>query len=120
MGEALAPLRSEGVLIVGSGFLTHNLHGTLNLEQAKAFSNWASDLLKLPYDEAKAQLIAWKKAPHAKAAHPREEHLLPLHVAFGASYQGIGSAVPNSAIVMHDITKNDRLGGYGFGIYKWD
>ena len=92
IGEALAPLRREGVLIIGSGF---SYHGFFSREdQAKkqrgaaAFDKWLNDNLAAssatPESRRKA-LVNWADAPGARLSHPREEHLLPLHVVAGAA-----------------------------------
>jgi aromatic ring-opening dioxygenase catalytic subunit (LigB family) len=88
MGRALAPLRSEGVLIIGSGLSYHNLRqfGPGGNTASHAFDDWLQfTLLTLTPAERKAALVHWDGAPHARMAHPREEHLLPLMVALGAA-----------------------------------
>lgn len=89
LGRALAPLRAEGVLIIGSGTMTHNQRdidraGTRPVpDWAKAFAGWMYEKLTTRDDEA---VIAYRRlAPHAAYSHPSEEHLLPLHVALGAA-----------------------------------
>ncbi len=96
-GRALAPLRAEGVLIVGSGGAVHNLRAidwSALGPGAKAspppgwatdFRAWLDTTLALPGGQRAAALRDWAKAPGARMAHPREEHLLPLHVAVGAA-----------------------------------
>jgi aromatic ring-opening dioxygenase catalytic subunit (LigB family) len=90
IGRALAPLRNEGVLIIGSGLSFHNLRqfgpgGTL---ASKKFDDWLNfTLLELPPEERSTALLHWDQAPYARMAHPREEHLLPLMVALGAAEQ---------------------------------
>lgn len=89
IGEALRSLRNEGVLIIGSGLSFHNMraYGS-GVVQGEAFDSWLQkSLLESDYEEAKQKLIAWEDAPQARYAHPREEHLLPLHVCLGASTQ---------------------------------
>ncbi len=88
LGRALAPLRDEGVLIVGSGLSYHNLRafGPQAHEPAKAFDDWLADtMLRVSPAERSQRLIDWEAAPAARMAHPREEHLLPLMVAVGAA-----------------------------------
>lgn len=95
LGKALTPLRKENVLIVGSGMSFHNLraffasresHASL---ESMAFDQWlvetcASPALQL--NEREARLKDWEEdAPYARFCHPREDHLLPLHVCFGAA-----------------------------------
>jgi len=87
IGQALAPLRDEGVLIVGSGMSYHNLREfwSDDTEPAQHFDAWLSDAVE-DADPASRdrKLAAWSQAPAAHAAHPRSEHLLPLMVAAGA------------------------------------
>lgn len=95
MGRALAPLRDEGVLIVGSGHATHNLRDWMSrraeaepLPYAVEFAQWLDNAL-VAHDEA--SLVDYRaQAPGAARAHPTEEHLLPLFVAWAA-----GGAQPN-------------------------
>ena len=88
LGRALAPLRNEGVLIVGSGLSYHNLRefGARARGASQAFDAWLQQAVvgASPADRS-AQLIGWEAAPSARKAHPREEHLLPLMVAVGAA-----------------------------------
>ncbi len=86
-GRALAPLRDEGLLIVGSGMSFHNLRAYMRPETrpaAKAFDDWLSNAVELASAERDALLRNWSSAPHARFCHPREEHLVPLFVAAGA------------------------------------
>ena len=88
MGRALAPLRSEGVLIIGSGLSFHNLRqfGEGGRLSSHEFDDWLQfTLLTLPPSERTAAILNWGGAPYARMAHPREEHLLPLMVALGAA-----------------------------------
>ncbi|WP_296493078.1 class III extradiol ring-cleavage dioxygenase [Rhodoferax sp.] len=91
LGRALAPMRDRGVLIVGSGSLTHNLRdlqrpGAPAADYAVAFAQWVRQAVARA-DEA-ALLDYRRLAPHAARAHPTEEHFLPLLVALGASAEG--------------------------------
>ncbi len=93
IGRALAPLREENVLILASGGATHNLRELAwnsrgePPDWARAFDEWLAATLAAG-DEA--GLIDYRaRAPHAVRAHPRDEHFLPLLVAFGAG--GIGA-----------------------------
>jgi aromatic ring-opening dioxygenase catalytic subunit (LigB family) len=87
-GEALAPLREEGVLVLGSGMSFHNLRAMGDpraAEPSRQFDEWlAAAAAEAPAERA-AQLARWADAPYARLCHPREEHLLPLMVAAGAS-----------------------------------
>jgi 4,5-DOPA dioxygenase extradiol len=88
MGAALAVLRDEGVLILGSGGATHNLreldrYGRSVPLWAREFDEWLASNLAEGRDDA---LLDWEtKAPHAQRAHPSPEHFLPLFVAWGAA-----------------------------------
>ena len=94
LGEALQPLRDEGILIIGSGMSYHNMVRLMaNMRGNNAaspdsadFDDWLARILtdQTPDDRA-ADLVAWQSAPAALAAHPRAEHLLPLHVVVGAA-----------------------------------
>ncbi len=93
LGAALAPLREEGVLILGSGGATHNLREFRGsraedplVDYAGRFARWLSDAVERGDREALADYRAL--APDAARNHPSEEHLLPLHVAAGAGSRG--------------------------------
>ncbi|EAY76699.1 hypothetical protein OsI_04653 [Oryza sativa Indica Group] len=91
LGRALAPLRDDGVLILGSGNATHNLscmapvaEGTPVPQWAAEFDGWLQEALLAGgrHDDVKQYE---EKAPHGKMAHPSPDHFLPLHVALGAA-----------------------------------
>lgn len=93
LGQALASLREQGVLVIGSGSLTHNLYefrGQDIDEPAPAwvseFSAWMAD--KLQRGERQALLNYRQEAPHAARNHPTAEHLMPLYAAMGAAGAG--------------------------------
>jgi 4,5-DOPA dioxygenase extradiol len=93
LGRKLNPLREEGVLVMGSGSATHNLrrllrgqHDTQPEPWAKAFDDWLADTVEKGDEAALANYRT--EAPHARDAHPTDEHFLPLHVAFGAAGKG--------------------------------
>src|SRR5688572_21009341 len=89
-GRALAPLRSEGVLIIGSGLSYHNLRqmGPSARAPSKAFDDWLQEtLVDLAPRDRLNRLLEWERAPAARHAHPREDHLIPLMVALGAAEQ---------------------------------
>jgi aromatic ring-opening dioxygenase catalytic subunit (LigB family) len=87
LGRALAPLRDQGILIVGSGLSYHNLRnfGPGAKAPSAAFDGWLYRTMGATGIERSDALAAWEQAPAARAAHPREEHLLPLMVAVGAA-----------------------------------
>lgn len=89
LGRALSGLRQEGILVLGSGSLTHNLRD-LGLTQGAGappayvgeFAEWVQRTLEAGDEDA---LAAWRaRAPHARRAHPTTEHFLPLLAAYGA------------------------------------
>jgi aromatic ring-opening dioxygenase catalytic subunit (LigB family) len=88
LGRALAPLRDEGVLIVGSGLSYHNLRefGPGARVASKTFDDWLQQtLIGSDPEERVDRLMHWDSAPAARKAHPREDHLVPLMVAVGAA-----------------------------------
>jgi len=88
IGRALAPLRDEGVLLVGSGMSYHNLRGFGRPEaraDAEAFDAWLQRAAVADPGVRDAELTRWAAAPAARRVHPREEHLLPLMVMAGAA-----------------------------------
>ena len=93
LGKALRPLTEENILIIGSGFSFHNLQAfawdDIKKEDPlnEKFQNWLIDVCTGDYGETECEtlLLEWSKAPYARYCHPREEHLLPLHVCFGIS-----------------------------------
>jgi aromatic ring-opening dioxygenase catalytic subunit (LigB family) len=93
MGKALAPLRDEGVFIIGSGMSYHNLRafGPAGRKPAAAFDAWLRETTAADPAKRDQGLVAWASAPSARQAHPREEHLMPLMVIAGAAGQDRGS-----------------------------
>jgi len=94
LGEALAPVLEDGVVLVGSGFSFHNLPalvgrlGGAGAEEADAFHDWLNAAVLgagLEPAERSDRLARWAEASGARFCHPREEHLLPLHVCHGAA-----------------------------------
>jgi 4,5-DOPA dioxygenase extradiol len=95
LGRAIAPLRDDGVLVIGSGLLTHNLAEFFSGGYAQdavapdwvvAFGDWMRERIEAGDDAA---LVAYRRdAPHAEKNHPSEEHLLPLFTAMGAAGAG--------------------------------
>jgi len=87
VGRALGPLADEGVLLIGSGHMTHNLRDRVGsgppAAYAREFQRWVSERILERDHEA---LAAYReRAPHARRAHPTEEHFMPLFVALGAA-----------------------------------
>jgi 4,5-DOPA dioxygenase extradiol len=96
MGRAIATLRSEGILVIGSGNLTHNLRDITRWERdagttpyVAEFQSWMAAHLATRDTEA---LLDWEqRAPHGARAHPTDDHLLPIFVALGASGDGVAT-----------------------------
>lgn len=112
MGRALAPLRSEGVYLVGSGMSYHNMRGfgsAAGRAVADAFDAWLQETVALPAAERDARLVAWAQAPSARLAHPREEHLLPLMVVAGAAGADLGTTAWSGNVL------GVRVSGVRFG-----
>jgi 4,5-DOPA dioxygenase extradiol len=93
LGKALRGLMNENILVIGSGFSFHNMgafswDGSAFHDPANdAFQEWLIETCtgRLPQPEREQRLIAWENAPSARYCHPREEHLLPLHVCLGTA-----------------------------------
>ncbi len=92
LGRALSALEGEDLLVLGSGFSFHNMREFFRGDAGdpdprnEAFQAWLGDTCDsgdLPWPEAESRLEGWERAPHARYCHPREEHLLPLHVCAG-------------------------------------
>lgn len=88
-GQALAPLRDEGVLILGSGLTYHNMRGfgrDASTAPATAFEAFLHEAIAQPDPAVRNRLLTeWAQAPAARQAHPQEDHLLPLMVVAGAA-----------------------------------
>lgn len=112
-GRALAPLRDEGVLILGSGLSYHNLRllNPAGNEPSHQFDRWLQESLALPEDLRNQRLLDWETAPAARIAQPREDHLLPLMVAAGAA--GADAA---EVIYHEDAFMGVAASSWGFGM----
>ena len=109
-GRALAPLRDEGVLILGSGMSWHNMSGFNAAFTAKSarFDAWLEAALSDPAGRDDA-IRRWDQGPYAREAHPREEHLAPLFVAAGAAEGEPGR------LAFRDTAMDVVISGYEFG-----
>jgi 4,5-DOPA dioxygenase extradiol len=118
LGEALAPLADEGVLVMGSGAITHNLRlfaggrapiDTPEYPESAAFRGWVAE--RATAHDWPALFAYRAQAPHAAHMHPSDEHWLPFYVAAGAGGQEHG------AVRLHDSVTYGHLGmdAYAFG-----
>ncbi len=102
MGQALKKLEHENLLIIGSGFSFHNMNAFFSpntpqsITQNEEFESWLVDTCAnthLTEHQRKQRLINWEQAPSARYCHPREEHLLPLHICYGLSETACTTAI---------------------------
>jgi aromatic ring-opening dioxygenase catalytic subunit (LigB family) len=93
LGQALAPLREQGVLIVGSGYTYHNMRGygrPESMAASVAFEAYLTTAIESASQTRNALLTAWQNAPYARQNHPIEDHLVPLFVVAGAAGNDVG------------------------------
>jgi aromatic ring-opening dioxygenase catalytic subunit (LigB family) len=113
VGAMLAPLRDEGVLILGSGLTYHNMRGFGNPAStpvAAAFEHYLNDAVTQPDAQVRNRmLVDWQGAPHARLAHPQEDHLIPLMVVAGAAGADRGERI------FVDHVMNVAMASYQFG-----
>ena len=113
IGRALQPLRDDGVFIVASGMTFHNLRAFRDPRAkpvSEAFDAWLRESLVLDAGARNQRLAHWTTAPAARAAHPREEHLIPLMVAAGAAGED------RAVVAFNDTFTGLRLSAYHFGV----
>lgn len=118
MGAALTPLADRNVLVLGSGFTFHNMNAFgPGFSQAgtdpdnESFEAWLRETCTseaLSEEDRRRRLVNWSDAPGARWCHPREEHLLPLHVCYGA-----GGGPARQAF--DDLVLGKRSSGYAWG-----
>lgn len=114
VGRAIAPLRDEGVLIVGSGFTYHNLRnfGPSGGEASRVFEEWLTNaVVEGSVEERDGKLLQWEQAPGARQSHPAEDHLIPLMVAVGAAEGEAGTRIYHEDRFMGSLTS----ASYRFG-----
>ena len=118
MGRALAPLRDEGVLIIGSGNSFHNM-GVFReeisaptsraRERSAQFDEWLQAAVTADPTVRDEQLRSWEQAPHGRYAHPREEHLIPLMFVAGAAGSDRGTITWSGSLA------GLKISGFHFG-----
>ncbi len=119
LGQQLAALGNKNILFIGSGMSYHNMRGFFTADaqgthDSLAFDAWLTDTCANPslsVDEREQRLINWEKAPAARSCHPREEHLLPLHVCFGFAREH----APTARSVF-----NNEIMGKRASAYMWE
>ncbi|NLY64331.1 MAG: dioxygenase [Alcaligenaceae bacterium] len=107
MGQALAALRDEGVLIIGSGLSYHNLRllGPAGKEPSAQFDQWLQTaIIGKTLAERSQALEQWEQAPSARLAHAQEDHLIPLMVAVGAAGDDSATCVYHEKTAFGAIT----------------
>lgn len=113
LGKAIASLRERNILIIGSGMSFHNLKTVFSSsidssKQNDAFDHWLIETCAHPgilSAVREQRLIEWQKAPFARFCHPREEHLLPLHVCYGVACAG----TPVAKVVFNDEVMGKKV-----------
>ena len=119
LGRALAPLHSQGVLILGSGMSFHNMKAFFTVNpttrgRSESFDTWLTQTLtdeNMSRDEQTNRLIHWQGAPEARFCHPREEHLLPLLVCYGAGSVNAAPAVK----IFNTFLFNTKISAFYWG-----
>lgn len=114
IGHAIASLRDEGVLIIGSGMSFHNMRGYGDPRfgpVSDTFDAWLTAAVESGHEQREEELARWDKAPMARLCHPprQEEHLLPLLVAAGAGGQSEGRSIFSERVL------ETTLSAYRFG-----
>lgn len=108
-GQALQPLRDEGILMVGSGMSFHNMAGYGDPRFgpiSDEFDRWLTQVVECPPTQPDAALLEWEKAPSARLCHPprAEEHLLPLMVVAGAAGEDSGRRIFSDRVMETTIS----------------
>ena len=112
-GRLLAPLRDDGVLIIGSGSSYHNLAKWARpaASDSRLFDNWLDETsCKVSPEERAKRLLRWSDAPGARASHPQEDHLMPLHVVVGAAGEDVGTRIYHEDDFMGVAVSSFRFG----------
>jgi aromatic ring-opening dioxygenase catalytic subunit (LigB family) len=112
IGRALAPLREENIMIVGSGLSFHNLRiaqGAGRIPSAE-FDAWLFDAMSAEPEDREKQLCQWENAPSARICHPQADHLVPLFVALGAAENEKATRIFNNVGPTGITVSNYRFG----------
>ncbi len=116
LGQALAELKSENILILGSGSSFHNMKALMrrpddSIDQCnQEFETWLAETCSDPglsENEREVRIINWEMAPQARYCHPREEHLLPLQVCYG-----VGRSAARTVF-------QEKIAGFLSSAYQW-
>ena len=111
LGRALRPLREQGVLVIGSGAITHNLRAVFKHPQDEPAPQWVAEFCdwiaaKIASGDLQALIEYRSRAPHAVQNHPTDEHLLPLFVALGAANK-INTALHLNRVMTYGLLAMD-------------
>ena len=116
IGKAIRDLKTDNLLILGSGFSFHNMQALMSHKGSQidsrnqAFEAWLAETCSAPElsdKERESRLINWEMAPHASYCHPRAEHLLPLQVCYG-----IGGSAATAVF-------QGQVAGFLTSAYQW-
>ena len=108
-GAALAALRDENVLIIGSGMTSHGSRSEMGIASPR-FDDWLRQTLQMQGEAREQALTAWARAPFARTVHPREEHLIPLLVAVGAARSEAASLIHGERLLGEVAISSFRFG----------
>ena len=113
LGRALAPLRDEGVLILGSGLSYHNLRlfGPGAKVPSETFDAWLAETMAAAPEARTNRLTHWEEAPYARTCHKEEDHLVPLFAALGAAEGEVARMVYHDTGLFGGVTASS----YRFG-----
>jgi len=114
IGRALSGIEADNLLIIGSGMSFHNLQAMMNADErvqamGEQFHDWLHETCAAPglsAEERDDRLVNWETAPYGRFCHPREEHLIPLHVCHGAA-----AGHPQAEIVYHSAIMKTKVSG---------
>ena len=113
IGKSLNALREQNVMIIGSGMSYHNMNGFFDIDSDATnanieFDQWLIQTCSntdLTAEQIQSRLIQWERAPAARQCHPREEHLIPLHLCYGAACSDNAIA----KVVFNDLVMNKKV-----------